>query len=257
MFWKFLEFLSRILSRIIYARRIHHVGRVGKAATLASSDPDGALKMLDEMEHRIHPAVRSMHALTYGRILDGLERIGEAEAKIISAAKIDPSNMHAHLELARMSARKFQFKNAKERAERLAEEDDTDIKEKALALLKQLEDIASGRTAKRYAKRARILSKRAMGGHRKSPGIPADFGLIDEWIDAFPEEAAENVEDIALLFGESLVIDRNASWKISLSTHHSLVILESKQTICPFDVIKNRFTDSSLSLLKKYSSLTK
>lgn len=253
MFWKFLEFLTRI----IYARRIHHVNRVGKAATLASSDPDGALKMLDDMEHKIHPAVRSMHALTYGRILDGLERFEEAEAKIITAAKIDPSNMHAHLELVRMSARKFQFKNAKERAERLAEENDPEIKEKALMLLKQLEDIASGKTARQYAKRARKLARTPIGDQQKSPGIPADFRLIDEWIDAFPQEAAEHIEDIALLFGESLVKDRNASWKISLSTYHSLIELKSKQTICPFDMVKNRFTDSSLSLLKKYSSLPK
>ena len=253
MFWKIIE----ILSRIIYARRIHHVNRVGKAATLASNDPEGALSMLDEMEQRIHPAVRSMHALTYGRILDGLARFEEAEAKVISAAKLDPSNMHAHLELARMSARKFQFRNARERAKRLAEEDTPDIKAKASALLEQLENISSGREAKAYTLRAKRLSEHRMGVPERTPGLPADFGLLDEWIDQSPEEAASHIEDIAVLFGESLVKERNASWKITLSAQHSLIVLESKETICPFDVVKNRFTDSSISLLKKYSSLPK
>ena len=252
MFWKILEFLSRI----IYARRIRHVNRVGKAAALASADPEEALRRLHRMEKGIHPAVRSMHALTCGRILDGLERYEEAESRVISAAKLDPSNMHAHLELAQMSGRKFQFKNAKERALRLSEENDPIIKEKALALIEKLDAIAMGQEAKQYARRAKLLAKKPIGQNGEAPGLPADFGMLDDWIDRAPGEAAKHIEDIAFLFGESAVQEWRARWKVSLSSHHSLIVLKSKQAICPFDVVKNRFTDSSLSLLKKYSSIT-
>jgi hypothetical protein len=253
VFWKLIEFISRIVS----ARRIRHVEKVGEAAALAATDPDAAIKKLADMEERIHPAVRSMHSLTWGRILDGIGHIEEAEAKVILAAKQDPSNLHAHLELAKMSGRKFQFKNARERLVRLFEEPDTGIQEQAKMLLLRLDAIKSGKEAKRYTKEATIMARHPIGPNGEKPGLPAELSLVDEWIARSPAEAVTYLDRLALLFGESVVADKGGKWRISLSQRHSEVVLQNGETICPFDTITNRFNDEGFSLVKAFCSLSK
>ena len=250
MFWKLLE----IISRIINARRIRHVNRVGEAATLACTDPEAALKKLAEMAPRLHPDVKSMHALTWGRILDGIGRTEEAEGKVILAAKRDPSNMHAHLELAKMAGRKFQFKNAKERLLRLAEEPDSDVVEEAKSLLLRLEDIRTGKEAKRYAEIAGRAAAIPMGRNGEKPGLPADLAVVDAWVATSPQTAIDHLDDLAMLFGQTAVI-KGGKWKISLSARHSLVEMPDGTMLCPFKIISNRFTDSSFSLLQTLSSV--
>jgi Flp pilus assembly protein TadD len=125
VFWKILE----LLTRLVYARRIRHINRVGEAARLAGQgDFQGALERLDKMEKKLHPEVRSFHALTRGRILEQLGRTEEAEREIIRAAKLDPSNMRAHLDLALLSARRRHFKNARARIKRLMEMAEPEIR---------------------------------------------------------------------------------------------------------------------------------
>ena len=252
MFWKSIELISRIVS----ARRIRHVNRVGEAATLAQTDPEAALQKLAEMERKIHPAVRSMHALTWGRVLDGLGRTAEAEAKVIHAAKLDPSNMYAHLELAKMAGRKFQFKNARERLVRLSEEPESAVQEQAIRLIEKLDDIRTGKEAKRYTKEALKMARLPVGEIGVEPGLPADFSLLDSWIDTQPAEAVLHIDGLAFLLGESLV-QKGGTWKISLSPRHSLIVFDDDSTLCPFELISNRFNDSSLSLLKSVSSYSK
>jgi hypothetical protein len=138
----------------------------------------------------------------------------------------------------------------------LAEEKDTAIREKALEILDILNRIASGEEAKRYANAARKLSRMPMGPNGQSPGIPADFTWVDYWIEVDPDTSVRHLDDIAFLFGESLV-HYGAKWKISLSTRHSLIILKSKETLSPHIIVTNRFNDSSFSLLKRFSSIPK
>ncbi len=226
------------------------MGWVGEAAKRAKEgDEVGALADLDRIEKKIHPAVRSMHALTRGRILDGLGRIEEAEREIVRAAKLDPSNMRAHLDLAVMSGRRFHFKNARLRLEKLVEEAEPEIQEEARKLLGLIENISSGRTAKALRKRALEMARHPMGSEGKPPGLPANLEIVDAWATTNRTNFEELADEIAILLGESWVME-GGEWRISLSLAHSVVILADGRELNPFQVVERRLSDDSISLLK-------
>ena len=135
MFWRVLEFIARIVS----APRIRQVEKIGAAARLATQGaPEEALARLDEIERGLHKSVRSYHALTKGRILDSLERHREAESAIIEACKLDPGNLHAHLDLAVMSARRGKVEDARARLNQIVEEATGELAERALRVRAEL-----------------------------------------------------------------------------------------------------------------------
>jgi len=246
VFWKILE----LAARIIYARRIRHATWVGDAAKLAGEgDFDGALDKLADMEKKLHPRVRSLHALTRGRILDQIGRTKEAEHEILRAAKLDPSNMRAHLDLAMMCGRRFLFDNARSRLLKLAEEAEPEIREEAKRHLALMDRIASGSMAKELKKRALSMARHPMGPDGETPGLPADLAIVDEWISASGDAAREHADDIALLLGETWVC-QGGRWRISLSLKHSLVVLRNGNEISPFQTVKKRLTEPDTTIAR-------
>ena len=128
------------LARIVYARRISQANRIGAAAKMANDGhPEEALERLDKIEKRLHKSLGSVHSLTRGRVLSTLGRIEEAEEAVIKAAKLDPSNERAHLDLAVMSANRGRTEDAKARLKKLIEvAEEEDIREQATELLKNM-----------------------------------------------------------------------------------------------------------------------
>lgn len=222
----------------------------------SEGDFSGALGRLNELEKRLHPSVRSLHALTRGRVLDMLGRLEEAEAEVIRAAKLDPANMRAHLDLAAMSGRRFHFKNARLRLLKLAETAEPEIQNEATALLSRIDAISSGKAAKRLAQRAREMARYPMGPAGEPPGLPARFDLIEHWIQNDADAASEKAEDIAVLIGETLV-SRGGSWKLSLALDHSVVVLTDGREINPFEVVEQGFLSGNISIVQGVTSKEK
>lgn len=103
--------------------------------------PEEALQRLDKIEKRLHKSLGSVHSLTRGRVLSCLGRVEEAEEAVIKAAKLDPSNERAHLDLAVMSANRGRTEDAKARLRKLAEAaEEKEIREQAEKLLSDLSD---------------------------------------------------------------------------------------------------------------------
>ncbi len=245
MFYKILEFIARIF----YSRRILYVNRIGDAARLAGQgDAASALMRLAKIEKRwLHPSVRSVLWLTRGHILDATGNVEGAEDAVIRAAKIDPANMRAHLSLARMSGRKFQFANAKARLKELLAKADEDIQKEAKTLLCDLEDIASGNKHRELSSRAAKLAERSLGEAGERPGLPANPDVLDRWFDTAPEEARAHADDIAVLLGESAV-KRGGHWHISLDMRYSEVRFADGTAVNPFRIVAARISGDETSL---------
>lgn len=237
MFYKVLEFLTRIF----FSRRIFYVNKIGAAAKLAGNgDTEAALLRLTRIERKwLHPSVRSVLWLTRGLILDASGNVPEAEDAVIRAAKMDPSNMRAHLVLAKMSGRKFQFANAKARLKDLLEKGGEEIRPEVDQMLRDLEDIASGARRKELSRRAAKLAALPLGESGERAGLPANPDVLDRWLDAAPEEARTHADDIAILLGESAV-KQGGEWHISLDMRHSEVRFEDGTSMNPFLIIAAR-----------------
>jgi tetratricopeptide (TPR) repeat protein len=254
VFEKFLE----LVARIIYGRRIRQIDQIGEAAKLAGQgEPEAALMRLAALEgKRLHPKARSYLSLTKGRILDTLGRVEEAEAHVIAACKLDPGNMRAHLDLAVMSGRKFQFKNARARLEKLTEEAEPEVASEAEKMLVLVKSITSGKKAKELKKRAAKMAARRLSPNDTPAGLPADLKLLDRWISRHPEEAEPLADEIAILLGESAV-NMGGAWRISLSLTHSLVELRDGRVLHPFETVAARFSSGQAALARSAFSQMK
>ena len=137
MFWKIVEFLIRL----IHFKRFRQAEKIGEAAELVGEGRfDEALAQLAGLAPKLHPSLQSIHALTRGRILDASGNTDEAEKAFIEAAVADPSNAKAHLDLAVIAGRRFNFDGARERLSSLARDGDEETRVKAEEILSLLED---------------------------------------------------------------------------------------------------------------------
>ncbi len=253
MVHRILEFLTRLL----YARRIRHVEKVGRAATMAKTgDPEAALAHLAEIERHIHPKVLSFLAYTRARILDQLGRESEAESEMIRAAKIDPANFQAHLEIARMSGRRFHFKNAKARLEGLLEVPDEAVCAAARTQLTAIEEIRSGKAVGKLSRRAEQVARTPVPPKNVPLGLPVDLEALDAFISTAPEKAADMLEDLAVLLGESAA-KTGGTWQVSLSLSHSFISFPNAPPFYPFEAIAYRLSGGSISDLKYTTSKSK
>ena len=253
MYHQTLEFLTKVL----YARRIRHVEKVGRAATMAKEGKlEEALAYLAEIERKMHPKVLSFHAFTRAQILDRLGRESEAESEMIRAAKLDPSNFKAHLEIARMSGRRFHFKNARARFQGLLEVPDEAVVAESRAQLKALDDIASGKAAAGLAKRAHKAARIPLAPDNTALGLPVDIERLDSFITSDPTAAMEMIEDLAILLGQSAVM-AGGTWQISLSLTHSFVSFPNAAPFYPFEAAAYRLTGEDISILKFPTSVSK
>ena len=117
MFWKAIEFLIRT----IHFKRFRQADKIAAAAAIAGEDGGArALEALDELSPKLHPSLRSLHALTRGRLLAAAGRVEEAERAFIESALADPSNAKAHLDLAVIAGRRFRFDDARARLEAMS-----------------------------------------------------------------------------------------------------------------------------------------
>lgn len=238
------------LAKMIYGRRIRHVEMVGKAATLAKGgNHDEALLYLSEIENKVHPKVRSMHAFTRAKILDEMGNEAEAESEMIRSAKLDPGNFRAHLELARMSGRRLHFENATARFRELADVNDADVSECAKSYLLEIESILNGSAAKQLALIAEETARTPLGPAQITLGLPVDVIALDQLIVDAPDLAAEKREDLAILLGQSAVLS-GGNWQISLSLPCSFVTFSNGPDFCPFKAITYRLAGGDISNLK-------
>ncbi len=254
MFQRIIESIIKL----IYARRIRNVELVGKAAQMAKEGRyQDALSHLNEIENRLHPKVRSLHAFTKARVLDDMGYENEAESAMILSAKLDPGNFRAHLEIARMCGRKFHFKNAKARFEALLEVGDNNIALESKKYLTEIEQIESGKAAKLLAKRAAEAARISIDSSKQAIGLPADITVMDQFITNSPQRASELIEDLAVLLGESAVIKGGGNWQISLFLPNSFVSFPNKEPFYPFRALALRLTGSDISILQFNHSKSK
>ena len=253
MYHKTLEFLTKVL----FARRLRHVEKIGRAATMAKEGKlEEALAYLAEIERKTHPRVLSFHAFTRAQILDRLGRESEAESEMIRSAKLDPSNFRAHLEIARMSGRRFHFKNARARFQGLLEVRDEAVCAEARAQLKALDDISSGKAAAGLAKRAQKAAQIPVAPDRQPLGLPVDIKKLDRFISSDPRAAAGMLEDLAILLGQSAVM-AGGTWQVSLSLTHSFISFPNAPPFYPFEAAAYRLTGEDISILQYPTSDSK
>ena len=248
MFWKFIEFLVRL----VYFKRFRQADRIGKAVELAGKgESEAALGEMERLEAKLHPSLRSIWGLTKGRILLAEGRLDEAERAFIFSAKADPSNAKAHLDLAVLAGRRFRFDDARERLEKIKSEAGEKIRKEAAEILDLLEKVTSGEREKEFFSRAKAFSERPIGPNGETPGLPADFKLLDKWIDQNRDKARELADEMALLVGQSEVVRRDASWRVALSIEESLIVFPDNVEFYPFKKVAQRLArdDARLELL--------
>jgi len=248
VFWKFIEFLVRL----VFYKRFRQADKITQAAELAGQgDFDGALLRLKALEPILHASLKSIHALTTGRILGALGRLDEAETALLQAVEADASSAKAQLDLAVIAGRKFRFDDARLILERLAKDADEETQNEAAEILTLLNQVISGEREAEFERRALVMAKKQIGPKGETPGIPADIDLIDDWIKRAPKAALESAGEIALLLGHGKILEGEAAWKISLSLEDSQIIDSDSRIMRPFDIVAKRMTsnDSSLQTL--------
>lgn len=249
MFWKFIEFLVRLVNY----KSFRQADRIGVAAKLAGEGKlEEALLSLDELGPKIHPPIKSVYLLIRGRILSALGRLDEAEKAFIESARADPSNAKAHLELSVMAGRRFRFEDARARLDKLVSDADEDIKKEANEILTLLDQVTSGEREAEFERRALAMAGKTIGPNGETAGLPPDLKLIDIWISRIPEEAREAADEIALLMGQSEVQTGEARWKVGLSIEESLVLRSDHRELNPFKVVALRFSSKDKDLPSLY-----
>ena len=245
MFWKIAEFLIRL----IHYKRFRQAEKIGVAAELAGAGRlSEALADLDMLRSKLHPSLRSIHALTRGRILDASGDTDAAESAFVEAALADPSNAKAHLDLAVIAGRRFRFDDARERLMALVQDGDGELKVEAREILELLEQVTSGQRQSEFERRATAMSERPIGPHGESAGLPANLQLLDSWITREPERARDSADELALLLGQSDVLENKSNWKISLSLEESFVVRPDGTEIHPFEIVSRRMSSHDVQL---------
>jgi hypothetical protein len=247
VFWKILEFFIRLVHR----KRFKQTEAIGRAAERAGQgDIEEAIAQMDDLAEILHPSLTSTYALTRGRMLNATGRQGEAEQSFIVAAKADPSNAQAHLEMAVMAGRRFKFEEARERLDCLVADADEETQKQAGEILSLLDQVTSGAREQAFRVRAAAMGDRPIGRNGESAGLPADVSILDDWISRCPEDARGQADEIALLLGQGVVVDENARWQVSLSIEDSIVLRPDGTALRPFEVIATRLSSDNLDLKK-------
>ena len=219
--------------RIIYFRRFRAAGKIGKAGKLlAAGNSEDALVLLEKTGKALHESLLPLYAFTRGKILDDLNRRREAEEAFKLVVLTDRENNRAYLELAILAGRRFDFKECEEWLDRLAEKEiNDDIEEQILGIRDLLRSITSGKREKEFQKRADAMAAKISGNDHADNSTKTT--AIKEWITLHPDEAAQDIDEIALLMGQTLV-SQGGAWKINLSIEDSVVISPDKTEINPF-----------------------
>jgi tetratricopeptide (TPR) repeat protein len=245
VFWKILEFLIRL----IHFKRFRQADKMGAAAELAGQGRfDDALLELESLKPKLHPSLRSIHALTRGRILDASGKTEEAEQAFAEAAIADPSNAKAHLDLAVIAGRRFNFDEARARLSSLARDGDEQTKEQANEILCLLDQVTSGQREIEFEDRATKMANRPIGPNREMAGLPADLAVLDNWIYHDPDTARGAADEIALLLGQGEVFEKKGRWQVSLSLEESFIAYQDGTKMHPFKIVSKRFSSSDTDL---------
>ncbi len=245
MFWKFVEFLIRL----IYFKRFRQADKITRAAELAGQgNLEDALAGLTTLEPELHDSLKSIHALTVGRILGALGRLDEAESALLQAVHADSSSAKARLDLAVIAGRRFRFDDARVILEKLASDPDDETCGEAKEILGLLNQVTSGEREAEFEHRALLMAKKKIGPNGETPGLPAHLALIENWILTAPEAALESADEIALLLGHGEILKGGATWQISLSIEDSQVIDSDSRIMRPFDIIAKRMSSNEASL---------
>jgi len=241
VFWKVVEFLVRL----IYFRRFRTAKQIGEAGRLLTDGrPEQALTQLERAGRRLHQTLLPLYAYTRGRILDALGRRREAEEAFRVVVLADPESGKADLELAVLCGKQRRFDECREWLDRLAAKPDEDSRQRAVGIRELVDAIESGEREAEFAARARDLAERAIGPDGERPGLPPDLELLDRWIAAAPQAAREQLDEIALLIGQSLVAD-GAKWRISLALEESVVERVDGTSLDPFATVAAAFDDGT------------
>jgi tetratricopeptide (TPR) repeat protein len=222
---------------------------MGAAAELAGQGRfDDALLELESLKPKLHPSLRSIHALTRGRILDASGKTEEAEQAFAEAAIADPSNAKAHLDLAVIAGRRFNFDEARARLSSLARDGDEQTKEQANEILCLLDQVTSGQREIEFENRATKMANRPIGPNREMAGLPADLAVLDNWIYNDPDTARGAADEIALLLGQGEVFEKKGRWQVSLSLEESFIAYQDGTKMHPFKIVSKRFSSSDTDL---------
>ena len=230
MFWKFIEFIVRI----IYWRRFRTAKKIGDAANLlANGKPGDALTLLEKTGSAVHQTLIPLFALTQGSIYEALGRLEEAEASFKTVVLTNPKDARADVALAVLTGRQFRFDDCRTWLNRALEKEQCESTERAKELLAYLTAIENGDTQREYEDRARKLAEKVLQDER-SPGLPPDVGLLKKWIQT--PEAKDSIDDVALLLAFSEV-QKGGEWQIGLSIEDTAIVKSDGKTYRPFNTI--------------------
>jgi tetratricopeptide (TPR) repeat protein len=107
--------------RLIFFQRFRQADRLGKAARLlGEGHPEEALRRIDGEQATLHPDLRVLFHAVRGRALEALGRIWDAHSEYLAAAKAQPSNVRAQLDLALSEAAIGKMEQSATRLRRIA-----------------------------------------------------------------------------------------------------------------------------------------
>ena len=246
MFWKFAEFLVRI----IFFKRFRQADKIGKAVEVAGrGQTTDALIRLKEIEPKLHPALTSIFSLTKGRILMSADRFDEAERSLEAALAADPTNEKIKLDLAMVTGRLLLFDDARKHLAGLEASNEDSVKERALELLDLIDKITSGKKEAEYEERAKVFSSKKIGSSREVAGLPANLELLDNWISSDKELARESADEIALLIGYSILRKDGTTTQLGLSIEDFAVLKTDGTVLKPFEIVAKRFASDDTKLV--------
>ncbi len=246
MFWKVIEFIVKL----IFFRRFRQADKIGDAGRLlCDGDPKGALAELDRLEAQLHPSLISIHAYTRGMAFNVQDRLDEARAAFIRSREANPDGTtKADLELAVIAGRRFEFEECRQWLDKLDEKVEGETKERAGQIRALLDDVTSGNKRQEFEERARKMARRPIGPNGESPELPANIALLDDWIGREPKIARQAADELAILIGHSAVLEKGASWRISLGISDSVIEFEDGRELNPFTVVAMRLDNESTKL---------
>ena len=247
MFWRIVE----ALVRLIYFRRFRAAKKIGEAGKLLGDGrPEEALELLERTGRNLHQTLLPFYALIRGRILEALGRVDEAEESFKVVVLADPESAKADLELAVLTGRQFRFDECRtwlDRVDAKPDQDNEDTKEQAAPIRELLDQITSGERELEFARRAQAMAEIGLGEQGRAAGLPPDLALVADWLAREPEQAREQLDELALLLGQGEV-ERGARWRISLSLEDSVVTREDGSELNPFEVVDAAISGTEASL---------
>ena len=234
--------LGEAFVKVVFWPRIRMMRRIGDAAKLIGEGrATETLEILERMERRLPPYVGHLFFLTKGRALDELRRDDEAEKAYIAAVFAREGASTAHLHLAVLCGRLRRFDDSRDWLRRIRDDEGADesLLEQATELEAMLVAVEDGsRLAEMQARASAFSSRRGIEGAEPSAALEA----VDEWVEARPEEAASEQDDIALWLGELLCLQKpQAQWELSLSMEDCHVV-DGEREIRPFAVVLRRLS---------------